>query len=173
MPEQPDLSERGAPTIIERGEQPYLGIRDDVTMDNMHLRVPPLFQELFGHIRERGIAPAGPELIRYHVIDMDRRMTIEVGVPVADDVAGGDRVRRSTVPAGRYVTVSHVGHPRELVGVTGGLLDWAEEQGLTWDMRRDGSDELWGSRVEFTVTGMPEQPDMSKWETQLVFRLAD
>jgi hypothetical protein len=33
--------------------------------------------------------------------------------------------------------------------------------------------ERWGSRLEFYLTDPAEEPDMSKWETQLAFRLAD
>ncbi|MGI8870591.1 MAG: GyrI-like domain-containing protein [Mycobacteriales bacterium] len=161
------------PEIIERPEQPYLGILDDVTMDDMHLRIGPLFQELFGQVRERGITPAGPEFIRYHVIDMARRMGVEVGVPVDAGVTGTGRVTASTLPAGRYATVTHVGHPQELVGVTADLLAWAESEHLAWDVRHEGSDDVWGARVEFTLTDPSAEPDMSKWETQLAFRLAD
>jgi hypothetical protein len=33
--------------------------------------------------------------------------------------------------------------------------------------------ERWGCRVEFYLTDPAEQPDLSKWQTQLAFRLAD
>jgi hypothetical protein len=33
--------------------------------------------------------------------------------------------------------------------------------------------EHWGCRVEFYLTNPTEEPDLSKWETQLAFRLAD
>ncbi len=35
------------------------------------------------------------------------------------------------LPAGRYVTVTHVGPYSELVTVIKNLLDWAAERGLT------------------------------------------
>jgi hypothetical protein len=67
--------------------------------------------------------------------------------------------------------VTHVGHPDELAGVTRGLLDWADQQGLTWDMSPRADGELWGCRLEFYLTDPSAEPDMSKWETQLAFRL--
>jgi hypothetical protein len=33
--------------------------------------------------------------------------------------------------------------------------------------------ERWGSRLEIYLTDPREESDMSKWETQLAFRLAD
>jgi hypothetical protein len=33
--------------------------------------------------------------------------------------------------------------------------------------------ERWGGRVEFYLTNPAEQPDLTKWQTQLAFRLAD
>jgi hypothetical protein len=33
--------------------------------------------------------------------------------------------------------------------------------------------DRWGARLEFYLTDPAEEPDMSKWQTQLAFRLAD
>ena len=33
--------------------------------------------------------------------------------------------------------------------------------------------ERWGSRLEISLTDPRQEPDMSKWVTQLAFRLAD
>jgi effector-binding domain-containing protein len=94
-------------------------------------------------------------------------------VPVAAAVAGDDRVVTGVLPAGRYATLTHVGHPSELVAATGALLDWAAGQGLTWDMSPDADGDRWGSRLEISLTDPRQEPDMSKWVTQLAFRLAD
>ena len=107
------------------------------------------------------------------MIDMAGKLEIEAGVPVAAAVAGDDRVISGVLPAGRYATLTHVGHPSELVAATGALLDWAAEQGLTWDMTPGASGERWGCRLESYLTDPRQEPDMSKWVTQLAFRLAD
>jgi effector-binding domain-containing protein len=88
-------------------------------------------------------------------------------------VNGDDLVVAGVLPAGRYATVTHTGHPSELVKVTGALLDWAAEQGLTWDVSPSKDGDRWGARLEFYLTDPAEEPDMSKWQTQLAFRLAD
>jgi effector-binding domain-containing protein len=104
---------------------------------------------------------------------MMRQLEIEAGVPVAAVTDGDGEVISGVLPAGRYATVTHVGHPSELLGVTKALLDWAAEQGLAWDMSPDGDGERWGSRLEISLSDPRQEPDMSKWVTQLAFRLAD
>jgi effector-binding domain-containing protein len=160
------------PEIETRTEQPYVAIRARVSMGGI-----PAFAvrtgEVFGWLGARGLVPAGPPFLKYNVIDMERELEMETGVPVAAAVDGEGEIVAGVLPAGRYATVTHVGHPSELVTVTGALLDWGAEQGLAWDISPDGADERWRARVEFYLTDPAEEPDMSKWETQLAFRLAD
>jgi effector-binding domain-containing protein len=161
-----------APQIVTRAEQPYVAIRGQVTM----AEIGPFASrtgEVFAWLGARGLAPAGAPFLKYNVIDMMRQLEIEAGVPVAAAADGDGEVTSGVLPAGRYATVTHVGHPSELMGVTKALLDWAAEQGLTWDMSPDGDGERWASRLEISLTDPREEPDMSKWATQLAFRLAD
>lgn len=129
--------------------------------------------EIFGWLGARGIAPAGPPFLRYNVIDMERQLEIEAGVPVASPVESDGHVRAGTLPAGRFATLLHVGAPPTLRAANAALLDWAAERDLTWDMSQAGQAEKWGCRLEIYLTDPAEQPDPSKWETRLAFRLAD
>jgi effector-binding domain-containing protein len=161
-----------APEIVTRAEQPYVAIRGQVTM----AEIGPFAGrtgEVFAWLGARGLAPAGPPFLKYNVIDMMRQLEIEAGVPVGAAADGDGEVISGVLPAGRYATVTHVGHPSELLGVTKALRDWAAEQGLTWDMSPDGEGERWASRLEISLTDPRQEPDMSKWVTQLAFRLAD
>jgi effector-binding domain-containing protein len=161
------------PEIVTRDEQPYVAIKARVTMAELGMVVPPLNGEVFGWLAQRGAAPAGPPFWKYNVIDMDRELEIEAGVTVAQPQAGDGRVIAGTLPAGRYATLIHVGHPSELAGATKTLRDWAAAQGLTWDMSLGDDGERWVSRLEIYLTDPAQEPDMSKWVTQLAFRLAD
>jgi effector-binding domain-containing protein len=161
-----------APQIVTRAEQPYVAIRGQVTT----AEIGPFAGrtgEVFGWLGARGLAPAGPPFLKYNVIDMMRQLEIEAGVPVAAVTDGDGEVIAGVLPAGRYATVTHVGHPSELLGVTKALRDWAAEQGLAWDMSPDGDGERWGSRLEISLSDPRQEPDMSKWVTRLAFRLAD
>jgi effector-binding domain-containing protein len=150
-----------------------VAIAATVGMDELATVVPPLNGEVFGWLAARGIAPAGPPLWRYHVIDMARGLELEAGVPVAATVAGDGRVIAGVLPAGRYVIMRHVGHPDELMDATRALLDWAAEKGLTWDVSPSPAGDRWGARLEFYHSDPDVEPDMTKWETELEFRLAD
>src|SRR5438270_6948664 len=113
------------PEIIELPARPYVAIAAPVSMQTLGTVLPPLNQEVFGWLSARGVTSAGPAIWKYNVIDMDRRLEVEVGALVAEPVPGDDRVLGGMLPAGRYATLRHVGHPETLVAVTGKLLDWA------------------------------------------------
>jgi effector-binding domain-containing protein len=161
-----------APEVTQRAVQPYAGISAWVTMETIG-SVAHRIPEIFGWLGAHGIAPAGPPFFRYHVIDMQRELQVEVGVPVASPVADEGEVRAGTLPAGRFAVMTHTGAPNTLVAATAELLDWAQAQGLAWDVSRTDAGEHWGCRVEFYLTNPAEEPDASKWQTQLAFRLAD
>jgi hypothetical protein len=64
------------------------------------------------------------------------------------------------------------GHPDGLLGATASLLKWADEQKLTWDVRQTPDGERWAARLEIYETDPVAEPDMTKWTTQLAFRLS-
>jgi effector-binding domain-containing protein len=159
------------PRIVERPEQPYVAISGQVTMQTIGAiadRLPEVFVWLAAHDLE----PAGAPFFKYNLIDMQRRLEIEVGVPVAAAAQGDGGVHAGVLPAGRYATVTHVGHPDELAGATAALLDWAAQQELRWDMTETAHGQRWGCRLEVYHTDPADEPDMRKWETELAFRLA-
>jgi effector-binding domain-containing protein len=161
-----------APEIVTRDEQPYVAIRARVAMSELG-RVAERHPEVFGWLGARGLAPAGAPFFKYNVIDMMRELEVEVGVPVAAAVDGDGSVLSGVLPAGRYAALTYVGPPSELVDATKTLLDWAAAQGLTFDVSPGEDGERWASRLEIYLTDPRQEPDMSKWETQLAFRLAD
>ncbi|MEV4168472.1 GyrI-like domain-containing protein [Nonomuraea sp. NPDC049709] len=160
------------PQIVEFPERPYAGVRRAITMTTFGL-VGDRIGEIIGWLAERGIAPAGAPFLRYHSIDMaNDRLVVEAGVPVATPVEGEGDILPGTLPAGRYVAVSHHGHLDQLAGVIESLLKWAGEQGLEWDMTDKDGVEHWGCRLELYNTNPMVEPDMNNWDTDLQFRLA-
>src|SRR5215469_12310201 len=101
------------PQVTDRSAQPYVGIMQSVTMANLG-SVADRIPEIFGWLGARGIAPAGPPFFRYHVIDMEREMRVEAGVPVASAVEGEGDIQPGTLPAGRFAVAEHVGEPSTL-----------------------------------------------------------
>ena len=163
------------PSIETRDVQPYVGITRFVTMQTM-MEVVEQHRKVFGWLAARGVEPAGAPFFRYHTIDMARELEVEAGVPVPHGSAipaSDEDVKAGVLPAGRYATVGHVGHPDELVQATADLLAWAQDKGLRWDSEPSERGERWGARLEFFDTDPAEEPDMTKWHTTLAFRLAD
>jgi effector-binding domain-containing protein len=161
-----------APEITQRAAVPYAGISAWVPMaavGSVADRIP----EIFGWLGARGVAPAGPPFFRYHVIDMDRQLLVEAGVPVESAVPDDGDVRGGTLPSGQFAVMTHTGAPQTLLAATSALLDWAGERGLAFDVAPTDDGEKWGCRLEFYLTNPAEQPDTSKWQTELAFRLAD
>jgi effector-binding domain-containing protein len=161
------------PEIVERGVQPYVAIRQFVTMQTLGMVLPQVHPEVFAWLGARGIAPAGAPFWKYNVVDMDRQLDVEVGVPVAVAADGDDRVLAGVLPAGRYATLRHIGHPDGLADATASLLSWAAQQGLAWDVTETSDGERWEARLEIYETDPAQEPDMTRWQTQLAFRLAD
>ena len=153
------------PKLIHRDEQAYVGIRKEVSMSELGTVLPPLHGEVFGWLGARGIEPAGAAFWRYNIVDMERKLEVDVCVPVAENVQGEGQIISDLLPAGTYAMTLHIGHPDELEQVTAKLLAWAEEKGIRWKMNGD----RWSGRVEWYYSDPETEPDMTKWETELAF----
>jgi len=156
------------PSTVERAAQPYVGISASVPMNGIPA-VADRLRDIFGWLASRGIAPVGAPFLKYNVVAMESRLEMEAGVPVAAGVDGEGEIVAGLLPAGRYATLTHVGHPDELLDATRRLLEWAAAQGLEWDMSPEGR---WAARLEIYYTDPAVEPDMNRWETELAFRLA-
>ncbi|GAA2497686.1 GyrI-like domain-containing protein [Winogradskya humida] len=159
------------PTIVDRPEVVYAGRRESISMTEF-ARVADHLPGMFGWLGERGVTPAGAPFFRYRTIDMSAELVVEAGIPLGAAIEVEEPTFIDVLPAGRYATVTHVGHPDELMGVTASLLDWAQRRGLVWDMTPTPEGEVWVARLEVLLTSPAEQPDMHKWETALLFKLA-
>ena len=159
-----------APRIVERAEQPYVRTTRTVTMRTIG-EIADRVPVLVGRLAERGIAPAGAPFLRYLVIDMDRELVVEAGVPVPRSLDRDDVLEPGVLPAGGYATLTHRGHPDGLVEATAGLLAWGPEHGHRWDVERRPDEEHWGCRLEAFHSNPVEVP-IDAWVTELAVRLA-
>jgi effector-binding domain-containing protein len=160
------------PRLIQRTEQPYVSIRRLVGMQNL-AEVADELPGLFAWLAKREVEPAGPPFFKYNLVSTSEPLDVEAGIPVRTPIPGDDRVLAAVLPDGRFASVTHVGHPDGLLEVTASLLDWGAEHGLTWDMSETDGGQHWGLRLELYQTDPAVQPDLSRWETEVLFRLAD
>ena len=160
------------PKVESRGEQHYMGIRTQVPMKGMSKAIRQLLSEVFAWLEKKGVSPAGPPFIRFHVIDMEALMDIELCVPVAHALEGDGRVSPGVLPAGEYASLMYTG-VRNGIKANGALLNWGAEQGLVWDKWDTDKGDAFGGRAEFFLTDPAEEPDQAKWKTEVAIRLAD
>jgi effector-binding domain-containing protein len=155
--------------IDERPEQPYLGIRTQTPMKGMFAVVTKLFKELNTWGAQRQLAPAGPPFLRYHVIDMQGEMDIEVGWPVTAPQAGDERVRPAVLPAGRFASLVYVGN-----GYAGNkaLIEWAKTNAIAWDRWDDPKGDAFRCRYEAYLTDPKVEPRKKMWQVEVAIKLA-
>ena len=163
------------PTIEQRAARPYLGISGRIT-DGVPAFVDKAFPELFRWLGEHGVEPAGPPFIRFRELDTNGEpVEIEVGAPVDGTLEGDERVRADSLPAGRYLTLMHVGPYRSEtvpdLAVSRERLIACREQGSSTAARIVHSTR--SRAVERYLIGPLEEPDFTKWETEFAFLVLD
>jgi effector-binding domain-containing protein len=163
------------PAIVDRRAQPYAAVRASVSMEGGEFAafLDEAWPAVFARLGSLGVEPAGPPFIRYHIINMQTKLQIEVGVPVSTAIDGDGRVKPGIVPAGRFATLTYTGHYDGLMGANEALQLWAEDQGLRWDMRESPDGEEWGARLELYLTDPEAEPNPDNWRTEVAYRLAD
>lgn len=161
------------PKIEQRPEQPYAGIRFQTTMNDMG---PDLFPrhlgELYAWLGQHGAEPVGAPILRFYTIDMEDKLDIELGLPVANAIPGDDRVNASTLPAGRYAYLVYTGIANGIEG-NARLLEWGTAQGLKWDQWDTPQGDAFGGRYETFLSGPQDDPDPARWDNEVAIRLAD
>jgi effector-binding domain-containing protein len=174
MPTKTTKTKTSEPKIDTRAEQPYVGIRTQTPMKGMFKVIDKLFREMEVWAKQHSITPSDAPFLRYHVIDMEGTMDIEVGYPVAaalsEEQIANERVKSGVVPAGRYASLVYVGN-----GYTGNktLIEWARDNGYVWDAWDDPAGHAFRSRYERYLTDPKVQLLKSKWEVEVAIKLAD
>jgi effector-binding domain-containing protein len=133
-----------------------------------------MWDEVYVWLVSRNLTAAGAPFIRYLTTDMEKKLDIEVGFPVAAAVTGDGRISAGFLPAGRYVVLEYMG-PYEGDGVFNAnvaMMEWAKEQDIVWQISRKDNIEWWVARLEIYLTDPASEPDSNKWRTQLAFLVA-
>jgi effector-binding domain-containing protein len=156
------------PTIVTREEQPYVALRGKVAMDGIAAFAERM-EEVTSWMAARNVLPVDEPFFKYDEVDMDAGLVLEIGYPTDDRHSGEGEIVAGVLPAGRYVSMTHHGHPAQLAEATGELLAWAKQQELEFDVNGTS----WRCRLEIYKSDPREVPDMNLWETELLFKLRD
>jgi effector-binding domain-containing protein len=161
------------PTLVNRSEQPYVGIRTQVAVQDFPKAIDEAFPAVFAWLEQQGVKPASAPFIRYHVINMPGRLDVEMGVPVTKALSGSGRIQAGVVPAGRYATLTYTGPYDGLMEANRVLVEWAKANNVTWDRWDDPNGDAFRARLEIYHTDPQAEPDPQKWQTEVTIKLAD
>ncbi len=160
----------GEPKIDYREQRAYMGLRTIAPFKGMFAEVNKLLKELRLWVKASPVADQGPFFLRYHVIDMNGGMDIEVGFVVTTPLTGDGRVQPGWLPAGRYASLIYT---RTGMAANKALIGWAKENGVVWDRWETPTGDAFGCRYEAYLTDYRLEPRKSNWQVELAIKLAD
>lgn len=90
-----------------------------------------LFGEIFAHLGQHAVSPAGPTMGIYYDEEFhEEAVDVEAAVPVPESLPGGGRVKYQELPAVKEaVCIIHTGTFDTLAGTYGQLMAWIEAHG--------------------------------------------
>ncbi|MGE3961996.1 MAG: GyrI-like domain-containing protein [Dehalococcoidia bacterium] len=134
-------------------------VQHRVTLQDMD-RIPGWLGETYEAVQRSGVEPAGMPFLRTLAMDEDG-MEIEVGWPVPAPFAGDGDVHASSLPDGPAAVVSYFGPFDGVAGAYEALGAWCGQHGR----------EVAGPPWETYYTDPEQEPDQSKWRTDVHFPL--
>jgi effector-binding domain-containing protein len=155
------------PTLEFHADQPYVGIRRQVTIAEIDTLLAPLYPEVSTWLEGQGVLAGGAPFFRYYSMEMDAKIEMEVGIPVHSIPPLTGEIQAGVLPAGQYATLKHIGDYDGLYDLTTYLLAWIEEQGMTLAISTTEQGEVWKSRLEWYLN--VEEPVIEKRESILAF----
>ena len=145
--------------IEERDVQPVASIRTRTPVTEISAVLGECYGRIMGYLGELGVYPSGAPFTAYFNMDMED-LDLEIGMPVAEPVAAKDDIASSEIPAGKYVTATHVGPYEKFEETYNVLMAYMGEQGV------DGS----GVAYEFYLNDPSETPP-EKLITEILIQL--
>jgi effector-binding domain-containing protein len=142
---------------IETEETKYLLITDEVEPTNIAMYFAENFPKIMGYAQENGASMAGsPTGIYFTWTDTLTKMA--AAIPVDKEVAGNDEIEYRVIPAGNALRVDHYGNYDEVGPAHYAMEEYANEKGYSLSFA-----------IETYVTDPEEEPDTSKWLTQITY----
>ncbi len=140
----------------ELKEQPTLTIRRWVKHEEVSQALADILPKAYIRAMSGGKMGGAPFCIIHEM--KDDKMDIEAGVPLLAALDGVGEIKASQLPAGKVLVTWHVGPYHELGKAHEALQAWAEKNEL----------EVNGSTWEVYWTDPGEEPDPSKWRTEVL-----
>lgn len=120
-----------------------------------------LLPATFQYVTSHGGQPLGPPFGRYHHFEPEK-VDLEAGIVVKTPMAAGMGVSPGEIPGGLYASVEHVGPYEQLMNAWQAIGDYISANNL----------QIIGAPLELYWTDPGEEPDPSKWRTEIVYPIS-
>lgn len=138
--------------------RPVMSARRKSTQAELKTVFHEVLPAAFQHILASGGQPAGAPFARYHTWE-ENNVDVEAGIPVTQPIAGSGEIVASELPGGQMAVVDHFGPYEGLHAGYEALHRWMAENGY----------KAAGAPFEIYWTDPGEEPDQSKWRTEILY----
>ncbi|HEX6075862.1 MAG TPA: GyrI-like domain-containing protein [Micromonosporaceae bacterium] len=118
------------------------------------------YRDVAGYLDRAGVAITGPPIARYTI--HDDVMDLEAGFPVGQPTVAEGGVVPSSLPAGSAAVTTHYGRYEDLAAAHDAVMRWL----------RDNGHQPRGSHWEVYYTDPVQEPDPTRWRTDVVVPFA-
>lgn len=150
------------PVITHIDAQQTAVIHLTIPREACHTMMGPAIHELLDTLKAQGITPTGA-IFSHHLKMPGAIFDFEVGIPVSQTITPANRVKPSSLPAGRVAQTVYHGGYEGLGEAWGEFKAWIEREGYP-----QGAD-LW----ESYIAGPESSPDSTTWCTAFYQPLLD
>lgn len=141
--------------IVQLNSQAALSITDTCAFDELGAKFGEIYSEIGAYIKSNSIKAAGYPFGIYHSFSPEK-IELEAGIPVEAGAAGEGRIKTMQTYSGKAAHTTFMGH-----------YDKLSEAWKLFAKLVDEKYELNGPCFEVYVTDPEEEPDSSKWITEL------
>lgn len=114
--------------LKQQTAQPALTVRTRAAVQDLPQLFGQCYSAIMQYLGELGEQPAGMPFAAYYNMDM-QNLDIEIGLPVAQVIAGKGEIRASEFPGGNLASVLHVGPYDQCGPAYDALTQWINEHG--------------------------------------------
>lgn len=164
-----DISTQDRPTTHYVGIPVTARYSEFGAPDGPNDMVPRVFQWLAEH---QIVPQSGPLFVYRHVGGPEDPVDLTVAVPVAEPVTPTNGLVLGSLPAGTYIVGRYEGAPDEIPAADAEVRTWAETHGHRLEAARDDHGTPWTGHAEHYLTDPAEEPDTSRWVTELLYATA-
>jgi effector-binding domain-containing protein len=159
----------GPVTIVEKPDQPYVGIRLKTPFPGMFAVAARALKDLRVWSKANGLEGDGPYFLRYYHCDMREIMEIEAGLLTAAAPPDHPQIKSGLLPAGKYASLIYRGN-----GLRGNqaLMQWGRDKAIAFEAIDPAEAESYRCRYEAYLTDHRVEPRKLLWDVELAIKLA-